>query len=120
MMTIVNLTPHDITILDEDKQIVLVVPRSMKVARLLSERKLSHTDNGLNFYVSKYGIPYLVKINENGEEIGTVQFPKPKEGAVYIVSAIFRSAVPRSDLWAPGELVRDEAGRPIGCIGLSQ
>ena len=35
------------------------------------------------------------------------------------MSALVASRAPRPDVYAPGELVRDEAGRVVGCRGLT-
>lgn len=118
-MEIINLTPHDITILNEEKEIVQVVPQSGKFARLCSEKEsISRWDicqSNIQFFITRYGAPNL--LDENGEEY---RFPEYETGTIYIVSGPFRSGYNRSDLWQPGELVRDEHGNPIGCIGLSQ
>ena len=51
-----------------------------------------------------------------GEVVG---LPAPEEGKFYIVSALVRAACPdRYDLGSPAELVRDDAGRIIGCRAL--
>lgn len=51
---------------------------------------------------------------------GEVQgLPEPEEGVAYIVSGMVLNAIPfRYDVFAPGDLIRDENGRPIGCKGL--
>lgn len=116
-MKIINLTPHDIQIMNEDKEIVKIIPPSGKVARLESEKEIVGTSifPGILFFKTKYGIPVL--LNEFDQ---TFQFPPQTENKLYIVSGLFRAGCPRSDLWQPGELVRDNEGQPIGCIGLSQ
>jgi hypothetical protein len=125
-MNIVNLTPHSITILNEAKEIVQVVSRSGKVARLdinkelIPAQKEGYFNHKIPFFFTKYGIPYLVKLDEEGNEIERCQLPGQKEGIIYIVPGLFRASCPRDDLWQPGELVRDNEGRPIGCVGLSQ
>ncbi len=43
--------------------------------------------------------------------------PAQQSGIFYIVSGLVLSASDRTDLLAPGELVRDAAGNPIGCKG---
>jgi hypothetical protein len=54
-------------------------------------------------------------------EFGEVEgLPEPAEGVLYVVSMLVRQAVPeRTDVASPGELVRDEQGRVIGCRGLN-
>lgn len=114
-MLITNLTPHDITIMNEAKEVVAIIRKSGKVARLETDKKLIRVADRVPFFATKYGIP--VCLGENGEQ---VQFPEQKAHIIYIVSGLFRAGYPRPDLWQPGELVRDEDGRPIGCVGLSQ
>ena len=115
-MNIVNLTPHEITIIDGDteSETVRVVPPSGMLARLDSQKEIVNRRDGIYFYRTTYGPPICL---EDGTEI---DFPEESLDTVYIVSGLFRSGYSRSDLWQPGELVRDDEGRPIGCIGLSQ
>lgn len=59
-----------------------------------------------------------VDIYENiyGEVTGLPEF---EEGVYYVVSAMVRQALPgRKDLLSPGQLIRNKAGQPIGCLGL--
>jgi hypothetical protein hcinC1_00210 len=59
-----------------------------------------------------------IDIYENiyGEVTGLPEF---KEGVYYVVSAMVRQALPhRRDLLSPGQLIRNEQGQPIGCLGL--
>jgi hypothetical protein len=122
-MKIINLTPHDVNIYNDKLELVETVKRSMKVARLdndKSEMKWKPFISDIQFFQTKYGIPYLAKIDEQGNELNRTNFPRCQGGIIYIVSALFRSSFDRADLWQPGELIRDDEGRPIGCIGLSQ
>ena len=60
------------------------------------------------------GVPLAVVAY--GEVTG---LPDPAPGVVVVVSAMVRAACPdRADLASPGEPVRDEAGRVIGCRSL--
>lgn len=132
-MKIINLTPHEITILNEEKEIVMVVPMSSKIARLDSDKELikeektyhlnkddNITEGLISFFATKYGIPFLSKVDKEGREISRSQLLPVNKDVIYIVSGLFRAGYPRLDLWQPGELVRDDKGIPIGCIGLSQ
>jgi hypothetical protein len=48
-----------------------------------------------------------------------VGLPEPKDGTVYIVSAMVREAArDRIDVFSPGSLIRDDAGNVVGCDGL--
>lgn len=127
-MEIINLTPHDISILNEDLELVEIIERSMKVARLDTDKnrypetagKQIYRNHKIPFFLTKYGVPYLAKIDKQGNEVERVQFPALQDDVIYIVSGIFRSGYDRIDLWQPGELIRDDRGRPVGCVGLSQ
>ena len=47
--------------------------------------------------------------------------PAPTEGVVFVVSAMVEAACPkRSDLYSPGELLRNGDGTIIGAYGLSR
>lgn len=66
----------------------------------------------------KVGTIEGVDIYENvyGEVTG---LPEYQEGTYYVVSAMVRQALPhRKDLLSPGQLIRNEAGQPVGCLGL--
>ncbi len=49
-----------------------------------------------------------------GKVIG---LPEQEEGIYILVSGMVLDASDRGDLLAPGELVRNDAGQPIGCRG---
>ncbi len=106
--TFVNLTSHTITIYDiinHRERPVLVLHPSGIEARVQMGYKLRR-------YIS----PVPVYSFEAGETVG---LPDPKPGVYYIVSSLVQAAVPdRDDLLAPGELIKDQDGHPIGCLGL--
>lgn len=98
----VNLTPHPINIVDGP-----TIPPSGEAARVTVTREQVDAIDGIPIYSSTYG-----------EVEG---LPAPAAGVRYIVSGLVRSAVPnRADVYSPGELVRDDAGRVVGCRGLTQ
>lgn len=104
---IVNLTPHTMSIYNEAGDLVTSVPPSGTVARVTTSRTLVGEIGGVPLYNTTYGTP--------------TDLPDATDGVIYIVSGLFRAAVPdRTDVWQPGELLRNEAGQPIGCIGLSR
>ena len=106
-MKIINLTPHEINILNNNGEEIVTISPSGTVSRCAVSKKLIKTDNGIEFYRSIFG-----EVND---------LPEPQLDTIYIVSGLVRAAMPeRNDLWQPGELVRDKSGRPIGCKGLSQ
>lgn len=108
---IINLTPHDITIVDEDGSIRLVIPASGTLARC----KATTVSLG-TITVGDVVIP--VTATEMGEVEG---LPQPQEGTIFVVSLAVAKAVPsRWDVVVPSESVRDSAGRIIGCKSLGR
>lgn len=104
----INLTPHTINIFDSEGNHVLDIPTSGMVARCAQhEQAICEID----------GVPVT------RQYFGEVQgLPEPEEGTFLIVSRMVAEAVglSRTDLLVPGPLVRNEAGQPIGCRGLSR
>ena len=103
-MQIINLTPHAIYEITTAQ----TFEPSGTVARLDSTSELVGTLNGIPLYDKLYG------------EIKNL--PPEQPNMYYIVSGIMLdagAAQGRKDLLAPGELVRDEQGRVIGCKGFS-
>lgn len=105
-MKIVNLTPHVVNVLDEDGSVVKTFPsetlNGVALPRLEVKRQLVGNVDGIPYTLASYGEP------EN--------LPEPKDGVLLIVSGLVRTALEdRKDLISPGDLVRDESGRPIGC-----
>lgn len=103
--SIVNLTPHGVTLLADGREPV-TVPPSGQVARVAVTRRMTGIAVG--------GVPVAVA------EHGAVQgLPAERPGTSYIVSALVRQAVPyRLDVFSPADLVRDAAGNITGCRGL--
>ena len=104
-MTLVNLTPHPITIG------TVTVPPSGTVARV------SVTREQVGVIPLEDGSAIPMFETHFGEVSG---LPLP-DGKVFIVSAMVRthpSLSERLDVASPGQLVRDDAGRVIGCDGL--
>jgi len=100
MATFINLTPHVIN------EVVtgLSLPPSGTIARVSASNTVVDNIDGIEIYQTVYG-----------EVIG---LPEPQPGVYYIVSGAVLSACPdRKDLLAPGELVRNADGQPIGCKG---
>ena len=97
----VNLTPHEI-----HEVITNTVIPSSGVARITVVSREVDKIGDIPIYQSDY----------EGQIEG---LPEPKEEVVYIVSALCLNAIPewRKDVVAPGNLVRDESGNPIGCKG---
>ena len=106
-MTIVNLTPHSLTLHGESGSIT--VAPSGNTARLAVSRVLVGT-------LALEGITLTIVRPTMGEITG---LPDPVEGTVYVVSAMVAEKAKRADVLAPGELVRDSAGNVVGAKGLT-
>lgn len=106
MTKILNLTPHVIKI--GGGTVGAEFPASGNVARVAMNAILdSHA-------TAELGLPIMRQVP--GPVVG---LPDAVEGVWLIVSAMVRTACPnRADLLSPGELIRDTAGQPVGCIGL--
>jgi hypothetical protein len=101
-----NLTPHTINILNEEKQLIKTIEPNGLARCQVSKEQVSSYDN-IPFYQTTFG-----------EVEG---LPVKEDNVINIVSLVVRQACPtRADLYSPGELVRDDSGQPIGCIGLSR
>lgn len=111
-MNIVNLTPHQLNIYDENGKEVITLPPSGQLARIQVTKEKSEE---MSRRETVYGIPFFNTLV--GEPEG---LPEESIDTIYVVSGMFRANYPRADLFQPGELLRNEAGQPIGCIGLSQ
>ncbi len=109
----VNLTPHKINIYDEEKQFVVGVEPCGQIARLRVERRIERWipfNQGMipiyrTFYKEIEGLPAIV----DGDTF-------------YIVSALVKQhpmVASMINFVAPSELLRDEKGSPIGCVGLT-
>ncbi len=99
---IINLTPHTIT---EVTTGISYEPSGI-VCRMDTATELDYSIDGLPVYKTKYG-----KLQG---------LPEPQENVWYIVSGLCLNSpeiVGRKDVLAPGNLVRNENGQPVGCRG---
>jgi hypothetical protein len=108
-MEIVNLTPHPLNIKTVDDRIITIQP-SGELARVSESREqlpvINHREGNISVTRATYG------------EIENL--PDPEDGKIFVVSAlVLARARGRNDVFAPGLAIRDEAGRVIGCDGLS-
>ena len=102
---VINCTPHDINII-LDKEENIVIKASGIVARVATTMNPSGMIGNIPLSETRFG------------EVENL--PEPKKGTRYIVSRIIKEACPeRHDLLVPGECVRDEEGKIIGCKSLS-
>lgn len=101
-----NLTPHSLNIqLSNGEFLPPLQPSELGVARVSMETRSSEDIEGIPISIIEYG-----------EVTG---LPDPQDGVAFIVSGMVLEAVHgRDDVYAPGPLLRDEHGRPIGCQGL--
>ena len=108
MTTLINLCPHDVTIVDDDGKVIEVLPHEEgRLARVaVTEIPVENT----------LGRPFPVVRRKWGEVTG---LPDPQAGVAFVVSAAVVSASPgRTDLFSPGRLIRDANGQPTQCVGL--
>jgi len=104
-MKFVNLTPHMLNVHTSNGEVVMMPPDGT-VARV------SSTSIEIAGGVGPFALAAIVY----GEVTG---LPLPVADTIYIVSSMVADRVlDRDDVLAPGELVRDEKGNPIGCRGL--
>lgn len=119
-MNIINLTKHTVNIFDNDNNEIIAIQPSGLEARIKTEFQncgnFSVGDGTIPVYKTiVIGTPYCT--DDDGNEC---PLPKSKSNTVYVVSGAFRQHFDRHDLFQPGRLLRNEAGQPIGCIGLSR
>ena len=98
-MNIINLTPHAIT----DCVTNTTFPPSGIVARVSSTSNLVGDVNGIPIHTTTFG--------------DVIDLPAANTDTLYLVSGMVLDACKRHDLLAPGVLVRDAHGNPIGCNG---
>lgn len=104
---VVNLTPHDVVILDADGSEVHRYPRSGEVARLATVELYSHR------------MPDGVAVQ--GVEFHHLAATPPRvDGTRYIVSLPAALAAPRADFLVPYGEVRDDSGQIRGVRMLAQ
>lgn len=117
-MQLINLTPHAISLYDRNGERHEVAPSGQiaRVAQTREDRPAFQLDDP----ISPDG-DGISRFDTNYSTFGQVEgLPEPEKGVAYLVSALVMSAVPdRTDVFAPGELLRDAEGRVIGARGLS-
>lgn len=104
-----NLTPHEVKIFKLNgtaPDLDVVIEASEAVARVSCEYiKVDKKVEGVDMYRTVFG-----------EVTG---LPDYSEGVYLLVSTMVREALPlRKDLVSPGQLLRDDNGNVIGCLGL--
>ena len=116
MITLVNLTPHNINIIGETGSTIIhtsgiiarvnmIVSTIDTVAQYITKRN----------YEKEVGVPMFKTVY--GE---VTNLPEEVRDTLYIVSGMVQTAAKdRTDLVVPANLVRDDKGMVVGCTGLS-
>jgi hypothetical protein len=105
MVMLLNLTPHDIHIVNSVGTVLTTIPKQDQAARLVNRYRADGMINGIQLTKTVYT-----------EVTG---LPEPREGVYLIVSSIVKEAfLDREDLLIPHQLVRNENGMIIGCQSL--
>ena len=108
--TIINATPHDIVIFDNDGRIICNIPAAPyeALARASETRELDFT--------TREGVPVYYKSTKVCNPL-----PAPKPNTYYIVSTQYaRNCMDdRNDILVVDQQVRDSSGRVIGCRSLA-
>jgi hypothetical protein len=117
-MNIVNLTPHALCVRKADGSVLVIEP-SGTIARCAVTRVLDFVDSGIEVFTTRYG-----QIENLPDGIGYSEIPLRESESIlnaFVVSAIVLTALggTRQDVFCPGEAIRDDAGRVVGCVGLS-
>lgn len=103
-----NLTPHEVKIFKLNGTVPdldVVIEVGEEVARVSCEYvKVDKRVDGIDMYRTVFG--------------QVTGLPDYEEGTYLLVSAMVREALPlRKDLVSPGQLLRDNDGNVIGCLG---
>lgn len=110
MNKIINLTPHAVNVIGDGNSVTITIESSGNVARCSQTINIVDTID-----LNNVAIP--ISSSSYGE---VVDLPAPQDGVYYVVSRLVMSACPnRQDLLVPNDLVRDDAGRVIGCRSLA-
>ena len=108
MTKIVNLTPHSINLLVDDKEII--IPPSGTIARAATQRKQIGA-------IKIDGVDVPVNKTVFGDVVG---LPDPKPDTIFVVSMLVAQAVPhREDVFIVDDTVRDDEGRIVGAKALA-
>jgi len=129
IMNIVNLTPHDLNMVDMG----VVYPRTeVAPGRILTIRASQTSEevgevNGHILYKSTFGKPYFCTVDTKGQDEQPYNGTVP-EADYYVVSIISLQAIQANggceqfttdEFLSPGKLVRDEEGKIVGSTGFS-
>lgn len=110
--TLINLTPHPITLLGDGNNPLVTIAPSGIVARREELQEAAET-----ILVGSDRIPVHQK--RYGPLVG---LPDSVPGTTYLASALAATAayaMGRRDVYCPNELIRGEAGEVLGCRSLA-
>jgi hypothetical protein len=109
-----NLTPHEVTILDDNNQIKMVIPKGKCFSRIVSDYEPKgniDVDDGFSIYTIPLTKKKYKEVTNLPEEVGS-------EGYL-IVSEQVKSKFPtRKDLVCPDNCILNTDGKVVGCKGL--
>lgn len=105
-MKMTNLTPHAITFVADNGDVIRKVEPSGILARCSVKTETVGEMDGIPVTTSVYG--------------AVEGLPEPEDGTIYIVSSLVAQRVNRDDVFIPNESVRDDQGRIIGCKSLGR
>jgi hypothetical protein len=137
MTQIINMTPHEVHIVDENGQVLHTFPRSGRTIRLSIDTVrgediiIETEENNLDIH---WMFPIYASIPTSrtvfGEPLGLPDEDSSGDrhpgyafyyDTYYIVSQLVKNALPhRKDLLVPAEVVRDEKGNILGCRSLGR
>lgn len=119
-MKIINLTPHEITVIGKELGQEWKYPASGQVARCSVTREL--VDYVQETWIDDHGIEEEGVIPVYVASFGAVEgLPPAQPDTVYLVSSLVAQALRgRKDLLSPDDTVRDKAGQIIGCRGFAR
>lgn len=105
---VINKTPHDVHIVDENGQVVRTYAKGDSQIRLAVK--------------TIQDVPFVDGTPTSRTEFGEPEgLPDFKEGVFYVVSQLVKNALPnRMDLVVPAEVVRDDKGNIQGCKSLGR
>lgn len=109
-LELINLTPHDIVLVDENNDPIITIQPSGKLARVSTSTEMVGV-------IRVKGKRIRVTESEFGEVTG---LPDPTPGVAYVVSlavinALKKKRITRTDLFIPNESVRNDKGQVVGC-----
>ena len=114
MENIINLTPHDVNIVNDDGETITIIT----IEHSNEQARVACTEEQIGV-LGTDGIPLFRQVYGKIEGL-----PEPSADAYYIVSAMIVAAAEAegrstSDLLTPAGQIRNEQGQVVGCRGLA-